>query len=821
MANIGSLILSMEARIGGLEKGLARARRDISRTGRSVENMGDETQRTERRMTRAFGRVSAGASGLRTNVVALSTDLRGLAAAVAGAVAVGFVTRTIAATDTLAKFADRVGLTVQQLQEYRFAASQVGVEQDALDDAFLNFGERISEAALGTGEAAEAFQELQLNVRDTEGRLRSSADLFDVLADRLARVENPLDRLRLQIMLFGDEGSRVATLLDQQSQGIERLRRRANDLGIVLSERLIRNAAVANQQLAAMGQILQAVGTRLAVNVATALIRVGQSFTLIVEAVNGSNAAIRGLTEREQVIVNFIQRVGVTLESMIPIANRLFDVASRVLDFIDRAAAVGARLGQRTLAGDLQRAINQLGNLQATLRSVGPNPPEGRVEELTQRIENLTAKIRILREAIREERQPLPDIFGSPLEDPDNAARLDQFIQRNREMMQRFRESQRNVSFVPLDAPERDRSLGFIERLNAVLHEAGIEFDFVAQRTGQVEEQLRQLLSSGVDPTSAKIRELVDELQMLRDQQQTISSDDFDIEGSIAVPIVSATQRAQEALEAEAIRVERLGQAFEDIQPHIDRAGQLLDEFASPREQIQARIAEVERLSRMRLPDDTGFVLPGREAQRITAELNQELFRTTTLGMAITDTASSIGQAFQESFRGVMQGTVSVAQAFDNMVQSIAASLLNTGLQRLTSQLLDLALSLGASLFGVGAGAAAGGGGGLPAGAVTSTGILGAANGAGPIMQPQLMLVGDAGASNPEFVLNTPQLRALTAGNQPQISIINVPSMEEAENISAREQALQREAIINIVATEISGGSGSRIGQALRRAQVR
>lgn len=143
-----------------------------------------------------FKRLEAGAGRLRTAL-----------AAVGGALilrqAARFTTDTLSMAQAIGDTAEKAGLTAEQLQVLRFAADQNGSSAAALDKAMIKLNVSIGEAgrsALGLDDrvslAGEAMTALGINVLDAGGKVRTSAELFPELIDKLAAVENPAERPR-------------------------------------------------------------------------------------------------------------------------------------------------------------------------------------------------------------------------------------------------------------------------------------------------------------------------------------------------------------------------------------------------------------------------------------------------------------------------------------------------------------------------------------------------------------------------------------------------------------------------------------------------
>ncbi len=193
----------------------------------------------------------------------MKNALSAAAAAVAG---VGLLSAAREALDyaaSLGEVASQVGVTVEQLQEYRYMATQVGVSQEEMEKSLAKLTLAIGKAAEGSKKEAGTFRELGVAVRDSNGNIISAGDVMPRLADALAKLKDPAQRARLEVELFGKMGQRLDPLLSQGSGAIEDMRKRANDLGIVLSKDLASGADEAADKLAEMEMVLSSNFSRL------------------------------------------------------------------------------------------------------------------------------------------------------------------------------------------------------------------------------------------------------------------------------------------------------------------------------------------------------------------------------------------------------------------------------------------------------------------------------------------------------------------------------------------------------------------------------
>lgn len=206
---IGNLRVNLGLDSAQFQAGLAKA-------GKSLESM--------QRKAEAFG---------------TAVGLAMAAAAGAMAIAVGNV---INKADQLGDVADRMGVSIEALQELRHAADRGGMAVGNFDVALRRFVRRASEAALGTGAAKDAFQDLGISLLNNEGRMKSSEQLLGEVADAMQKVENPADKLRLAFKMFDTDGAAMVNVLAGGSAGLAQFREEARNLGIVLSEDAVRGA---------------------------------------------------------------------------------------------------------------------------------------------------------------------------------------------------------------------------------------------------------------------------------------------------------------------------------------------------------------------------------------------------------------------------------------------------------------------------------------------------------------------------------------------------------------------------------------------------
>lgn len=235
------------------------------RAVKSIENATKPAGAALRTLDRSVGQLGDGFRSLAGRAGPAGAVLGGLgpaglaAAAGIGAalVALRQFNQAVSEADQLQKFADRIGVGVEQLQELRFAAERTGVAAGNLDTGLQRFTRRMAEAAVGTGELKNVLDQYGIAARNADGTNRNNLEVLGELADVIAGTTDQSERLRIAVKAFDQEGAGLVNLLGRGSAGMAELRDRARELGVVLSEDTTREAERARDALDEAGQVIE------------------------------------------------------------------------------------------------------------------------------------------------------------------------------------------------------------------------------------------------------------------------------------------------------------------------------------------------------------------------------------------------------------------------------------------------------------------------------------------------------------------------------------------------------------------------------------
>ncbi len=258
----GSAVLTANA--DGLKAGLDRAAADIQKWGQktqaSLANPGGK----------GGGASGGGMLGGMFGAVGKGGPFVGMAGGVGvAAVAVGKlgmeVSDTLADLSKMGAAGRAMGLTSEQFTGMAGVAKSVGEDSREFIESLVTMGKLGTDAANGTAQASDAMKALGLNANDFI-KLRADEQFFQVF-DSLSKVGDPLQKTRLLMQAFGEDGGKY--LLPLLEKTPEQLREMA--AGFAVSSEKMQQATAAAKAVDGVKNSLSKVWQNLAIGLAPAL----------------------------------------------------------------------------------------------------------------------------------------------------------------------------------------------------------------------------------------------------------------------------------------------------------------------------------------------------------------------------------------------------------------------------------------------------------------------------------------------------------------------------------------------------------------------
>jgi hypothetical protein len=245
--------------------------------------------------------------------------------AFAGVVA-AFTLRQVALIDRLGKVSDVIGVNVDTLQKFRFAAEQAGVSTDQADVALRRFSRRLGEAKRGTGELLPALRRLGIDVESSAGRSKNAEAVLLEFADALVDVEDQSQRLALAFKAFDSEGAELVKTLANGSEGLRELFDEAEAFGLVLDREAIAGVEEFNDSLNLLYRTLDSQVKRVIAELAPALMEFSTGLAINIK---DAAEAAGGFDQLAKTIKNQVVGVMITFIEVLERLAQIFTVVGR------------------------------------------------------------------------------------------------------------------------------------------------------------------------------------------------------------------------------------------------------------------------------------------------------------------------------------------------------------------------------------------------------------------------------------------------------------------------------------------------------------
>ncbi len=269
----------MEGELGQTQTALAEMGTESETAGKGA----DQLSRNEDEAAGSTNRLQGALSKLKDGLKAVGSDfkdlgdkvLKGVVAGVAGAAAgitaavagIGAgVLKLAGASDEIVESAEKIGITAEQYQEFKYIGDQVGTSVETIGKAFAKTTKLIGEATTGNKDAKKTIDDLGISLTDANGNLRSAQDVTFDLISALGAMEDETQRDILAQQIFGKGFQELAPLINLGADGAAELTEKFRAMGGVMSEEAVNAAADLNDKIGTLKGGVQALGARLLSN---------------------------------------------------------------------------------------------------------------------------------------------------------------------------------------------------------------------------------------------------------------------------------------------------------------------------------------------------------------------------------------------------------------------------------------------------------------------------------------------------------------------------------------------------------------------------
>jgi len=382
MSQIGALSVKIGADTKDLTKGLSSAKGEIGGLDKSIKDMLPSIK-----------------------------QIAVVGAAAATALAV-MVKRAIDTADEMGKAAQKVGVTTEELSKLEYAAKLANVSSGELQSSLMRLTKGMSDAAQGTGEAQKGFAALGIQIKNSDGSLKSSTQVMEEVADRFAVMKDGAEKTALSIAIFNRSGAGLIPLLNGGSKAIREAGDELERMGGVVTADAARNAQIFNDNLTRLSRTVTSIAMAIAKDILPVLIEFSNRVMVAINANLGFFRSLRLLATGASSYQEQIGKLEKQIEDLDKTANSSW-LGARGLQRGDRDSALRERINAEIKALKELQAMQE--ELSKPFQPPSENAPSLATNEEQKKLHE--QRLEMLRqlaeqEAINEQRRR-DDIFAT------------------------------------------------------------------------------------------------------------------------------------------------------------------------------------------------------------------------------------------------------------------------------------------------------------------------------------------------------------------------------------------------------------------------
>jgi hypothetical protein len=244
-SKIGSLEIDIKANIARLSQDMQAARSEVQKSTRGIQAHVAEMQKNIRENMEGVKKSFA--------VFKVLGEIGGITAVASKLLALGKSAAEYG--DEIEHASRKTGISTDTLQGLKFAAAQSDVSFTQLQQGLFRLSRAMASVGQGNKQVAGAFQTVGLSASALKNmRLE---DVLIHVSDAFAKSQDGAAKAAIAMQLFGRAGADLIPFLDQGSQNIDALTKKAHELGLVLSDQAIAKDAQFNESLKSLGAQLK------------------------------------------------------------------------------------------------------------------------------------------------------------------------------------------------------------------------------------------------------------------------------------------------------------------------------------------------------------------------------------------------------------------------------------------------------------------------------------------------------------------------------------------------------------------------------------
>jgi len=172
------------------------------------------------------------------------------AAGIAASALTALGTKTAEHADNIDEMSVKLGMSKKAYQEWDFIMSQNGVSIESMSTGMKSMTTSMSSLAEGGAKGKETLGKLGITLDDLKNK--SQEEIFEQSVKSLQKMPAGYEKARLAQQLFGKQGQEMLPILNATKGTVDELKKKANDMGVVMSDKAVSSGAKLGDTLDAL-----------------------------------------------------------------------------------------------------------------------------------------------------------------------------------------------------------------------------------------------------------------------------------------------------------------------------------------------------------------------------------------------------------------------------------------------------------------------------------------------------------------------------------------------------------------------------------------
>jgi hypothetical protein len=218
--------------------------------------------------------------------------------------------------------AQQTGMSTDAVQEWNYVGRTVHVTSEQMNQGIERLSRTLLLAQQGSTLAASALK--SVGIEEKEIKNITLEETLNKIADAFHSHANGAEKEAIAMQLMRGAGAELIPVFNKGSEGIDQLRQKAHELGVVLNEEDVQAASALHSQILDMTEQTHALGMKLGAELTPALSAIATAINHTTSQGGLMSNVVRGIAEELKVLISIaitaiaaIKQLGEVLEGIV------------------------------------------------------------------------------------------------------------------------------------------------------------------------------------------------------------------------------------------------------------------------------------------------------------------------------------------------------------------------------------------------------------------------------------------------------------------------------------------------------------------------